>query len=195
MDTFINSMLKYYQVTLDETGESFLGIQFTKQPDGSTIMTQPKLLNKLLKEYPSIGRKYTQDHPYGPTPSRDQPPAGPSPIANQSDYLRLLGMLLYLTKSRPDIMAAVSFGASKAAKPTTADQQQLMYIVEYIRKTPERGHRIYAASGDPLQFYCTVDASYLLHPDSKGQTGYTIGLYKEGTFYKASTCLHFQHAC
>jgi hypothetical protein len=65
-------------------------------------------------------------------------------------------MLLYLTKSRPDIMAAVSFGASKASKPTTADHQQLMYIVEYIRKTPTRGHRIYAASGEPLQFYCTM---------------------------------------
>ena len=121
MDTFITSMRKYYQVTLDVKGDSFLGIQFTKQPDGSTIMTQPKLLNKLLKEYPSIGRKYTQDHPYGPTPSRDQPSVGPSPLTNQSDYLRLLGMLLYLTKSRPDIMAAVSFGAAKVSKPTTAN--------------------------------------------------------------------------
>eukprot|EP01036_Dinobryon_divergens_P030971 gene30971-biopygen24828 len=186
MNTFVTSMQKYYQVTLDTKGDSFLGIQFTKQPDGSTILTQPKLLYKLLKEYPPIGRKYTQDHPYGPMPSRDQSTSVPSPITDQSDYLRLLGMLLYMTKSRPDIMAAVSFGASKASRPTTADQQQLMYIVEYIRKTPDRGHRIYAASGDPLQFYCTVDASYLLHPDSKGQTGYTIGLYKEGTFYNRS---------
>ena len=187
MDTFVTSMRKYYQVTLDTKGNSFLGIQFSRQDDGSTILTQPKLLNKLLKEYPSVGRKYTQDHPYGPTPSRDADPTRTaSPPANQSDYLRLLGMLLYLTKSRPDIMAAVSFGASKAAKPTTHDQQQLMYIVEYIRKTPDRGHRIYAASGKPLQLYCTVDASYLLHPDSKGQTGYTIGLYTEGTFYNRS---------
>jgi len=186
MDAFVSRMQKYYQVTLDIKGDSFLGIQFTRQTDGSTTLTQPKLLNKLLKEYPSLGRKYTQDHPYGPMPSRDQQAIGPSPPANQSEYLRILGMLLYLTKSRPDIMAAVSFGASRASKPTTADQQQLMYIVEYIRKTPERGHRIYAASGDPLQFYCTVDASYLLHPDSKGQTGYTIGLYKEGTFYNRS---------
>ncbi len=83
-------------------------------------------------------------------------------------------------------MAAVSFGASKASRPTIADDQKLMYIVQYIRKTQSRGHRIYAASGDPLQFYCTVDASYLLHPDSKGQTGYTIGLYREGTFYNRS---------
>ena len=186
METFVQRMQKYYQVTLDTTGESFLGIQFTRQPDGSTIMTQPKLLHKLLKEYPPIGRKYNQDHPYGPTPSRDSGDHSTPPSTNQSEYLRLLGMLLYLTKSRPDIMAAVSFGASKASRPTTVDNQKLMYIVEYIRKTQSRGHRIYAASGDPLQFYCTVDASYLLHPDSKGQTGYTIGLYREGTFYNRS---------
>ena len=31
-----------------------------------------------------------------------------------------------------------------------------------------------------------VDASYLLHPDSKGHTGYTIGFYNEGTFYNRS---------
>jgi hypothetical protein len=187
MDTFIMSMRKHYQVTLDTTGESFLGIQFTLQPDGSTVLTQPKLLQKLLKEYPPLGRKYTQDHPYGPSPSRDPDNTTAPPSTNQSDYLRLLGMLLYLTKSRPDIMAAVSFGASKASRPTTADHQQLMYIVEYIRKTQSRGHRIYAASGgEPLQLYCTVDASYLLHPDSKGQTGYTIGLYREGTFYNRS---------
>ena len=187
LDQFVTSMQKYYRVTLDMKGDSFLGIQFTRQTDGSTILTQPKLLNKLLKEYPSIGRKYTQDHPYGPTPSREQEQVhSAAPLTDQSDYLRLLGMLLYLTKSRPDIMAAVSFGASKASQPTTYDRQKLMYIVEYIRKTPTRGHRIYAASGEPLQLYCTVDASYLLHPDSKGQTGYTIGLYTEGTFYNRS---------
>ena len=74
------------------------------------------------------------------------------PSTNQSEST-LTG---YLTKSRPDIMAAVSFGESKASRPTTADNQKLMYIVQYIRKTQSRGHRIYAASGDPLQFYCSL---------------------------------------
>ena len=34
-----------------------------------------------------------------------------------------------------------------------------------------------------IQLYCEVDASYLIHPDSKGHTGYTIGLHPNGTFY------------
>ena len=94
---------------------------------------------------------------------------------------------MYLTKSRPDIMAAVFFCATKAASPNTIDQQHLLYIVEYLRKTETRGHIIYASQDEQLQFHCTVDASYLLHPDSKGQTGYTIGLFTEGTFYNRSS--------
>ncbi len=38
-----------------------------------------------------------------------------------------------------------------------------------------------------IQLYCEVDASYyLIHPDSKGHTGYTIGLHPNGTFYNRS---------
>ena len=37
-----------------------------------------------------------------------------------------------------------------------------------------------------IQPYCEVDASYLIHPDSKGHTGYTIGLHPNGTFYNRS---------
>jgi hypothetical protein len=37
-----------------------------------------------------------------------------------------------------------------------------------------------------IQLYCEVDGSYLIHPDSKGHTGYTIGLHPNGTFYNRS---------
>jgi hypothetical protein len=37
-----------------------------------------------------------------------------------------------------------------------------------------------------IQLYCEVNASYLIHPDSKGHTGYAIGLNPNGTFYNRS---------
>ena len=37
-----------------------------------------------------------------------------------------------------------------------------------------------------IQLYCEVDASYLIHSDSKGHTGYTMGLHPNGTFYNRS---------
>jgi hypothetical protein len=58
--------------------------------------------------------------------------------------------------------------------------------VEYIRATADRGHRIYIGTSSVIQLYCEVDASHLLHPDSKGHTGYTMGLHPNGTFYNRS---------
>jgi hypothetical protein len=84
-------------------------------------------------------------------------------------------------------MAAVSFGATKSTNPTEEDYQQLSYIVDYLRATASKGHRIFVHIVDSsIQLYCEVDASYLIHPDSKGHTGYTIGLHPNGTFYNRS---------
>jgi hypothetical protein len=83
-------------------------------------------------------------------------------------------------------MTAVLFGATKSHAPKVIDYRKLLYIVEYLRITADKGHRIYRNNNQPIQLYCTVDASYLLYPDSKGHTGYTIGFYNEGTFYNRS---------
>ena len=58
--------------------------------------------------------------------------------------------------------------------------------MEYIRATPDKGHRIYIGTSSAIQLYCEVDASYLIHSDSKGHTGYTMGLHPNGTFYNRS---------
>ena len=69
-------------------------------------------------------------------------------------------------------MAAVSFGATN---PTEEDYQQLYYIDDYLRVTASKGHRIFVhIVNSSIQLYCEGDASYLIHPDSKGHTGYTV---------------------
>ena len=188
-------MRKYYQVTLNSIADSFLGIQIEHDADGSMTLLQPKLLAKLFHEYPASATPYRQDHPYGPTPPKDYDARyNSAPKVSLKGYLHLLGILMYLNKSRPDISAAVSFGTTKAIDPNARDQQSLLYIVEYFRKTAKQGHRIYAFSDQPWQLYCTVDASYLLHPDSKGHTGYTLGLFREGTFYNWRNA-RYLHSC
>jgi hypothetical protein len=80
--------------------------------------------------------------------------------------------LICLTKSRPDIMTAVSFGATKSTSLTQDDHNQLYYIVEYIRATADKSHhRIYIGTGSAIKLYFEIDASYLIHSDSKGHTG------------------------
>lgn len=181
---------KHYTVTLDTLADSFLGINLEHLEDGTIKMTQPKLLKKLFTQHPPMtnvrgNRKRKHNHPYGPTPTGSEPETSPF---SQTKYLRLLGILMYLTKSRPDIMAAVSFASTKAQHPTDKDYLDLYYIVEYLRTTQDKGHILHKGTNNGiLQLYCEVDASYLLHPDSRGHTGYCMGLNGvSGTFFNRS---------
>jgi hypothetical protein len=185
IDTVIASVGKHYEVTLDRDATSFLGLNMTHNPDSTVTITQPKLLTKLFALYPP--RKditHKPAHPYAPLPKESDPPTQP---ADHFAYLRLLGILLYLTKSRPDIMAAVSFAGTKSSNPTDRDLSDLYYVVDYLRSTQEMGHILHTSTLFALRLYCEVDASYLLHPDSKGHTGYTISFYgTSGTFHNRS---------
>eukprot|EP01040_Poterioochromonas_malhamensis_P026249 gene26249-32966_t len=92
-------MKKHFEVTLDDKADSFLGIHFQYLTDGSVLMTQPKLLQKLFKLFPACKkkRKGRSTHPYGPA---DRHNAVRDETEIESNYyLSLLGLLIYLTKS------------------------------------------------------------------------------------------------
>ena len=184
LDQVITNVGKHYEVTLDSDASSFLGLSLAHNTDGTVTITQPKLLQKLFSLYPprinpgsSKSPPTHPTHPYPMTPTR--------PLLPQ--ILRLLGILLYLTKSRPDIMAAVSFAGTKSSSPTDKeDLSDLYYVVEYLRATPDIGHILHQYIFSILRLYCeVVDASNLLHPDSKGYTGYTTSFNgtNNSTFY------------
>jgi hypothetical protein len=97
---------------------------------------------------------------------------------------------VYLAKSRPDIMATVSFAGTKSSNPTTdkKDLSDLYYVVEYLRATQDIGHIIHRSTLAALCLYREVDAAYyLLHPGSKGHTGDNISFCgTTGTFHNRS---------
>jgi hypothetical protein len=87
--------------SFDRDATSFLGLNLTHNTDGTVTITQPKLLLKLFSLYPP--RKdaaSAPNHPYPPLPKETDPPPQP---ADHFTHLRLLDILLYPTKSRPDI--------------------------------------------------------------------------------------------
>ena len=84
-------------------------------------------------------------------------------------------------------MTAVSFAGIKSSNPTDRDLSDLYYVVEYLRATQDMDHILHTPKMTALRLYCEVDASYLLHPDNKGHTGYTISFYGTiGTFHNRS---------
>ena len=183
IDSVIANIGKHYEVTLDREASSFLGLNIAHNTDGTVIITQPKLLTKLFNLYPPRkgAKTHTPTHPYPPLSKETDPLHQPT---DHYSYLRILDILLYLTKSRPDIMAAVSFAGIRSSNPTDRDLSDLYNVVQYLRAAQDIGHILHRSPSRALRLYCEVDASYLLHPDSKGHTGYTISFTGTmGTFH------------
>ena len=77
LSEFVAVMNRRMPMTLDEKGDSFLGIKIEQHHDGSIELSQPKLLNKILKaseKYQQADgnkrkqlKRKTCTHPYGPS--------------------------------------------------------------------------------------------------------------------------------
>jgi len=181
MKQFVSDVEVKFQVTVEPI-DNYLGVHYTKLDDGSWRKTQPKLLNDLFKRTDMKSKAYVKTPCATPSDApRDMT------LFNVTKYLSLIGVLLYLNFSRPDIAFAVSYGATKSAAPTVSDHKDLLRVVQYLYQTREKGLIIRKQpKGCPLQMHIYVDASYLLYPDSKGQTGFCFSLNDEGIFYAKS---------
>jgi hypothetical protein len=191
-----------FEITINDAADEYLGIHLKQLKDGSIQMIQPKILKNLFEEYHEHIQLYNRKSTIITSPFKRHNNNNNNNNSNNTNnyqqsenqsidskkYLHLLGALNYLTKSRPDILANVSFAATKSSNPTERDYQDLINILLYIYQTRE--HSIIlkpaATSEHELILRCYVDASYLVHPDSKSHTGYALSFGEIGTFYAKS---------
>ena len=173
-----------FEITITEHVSEYLGIKITKSANGDVKLTQPKLLNSLLEEFTdeiSLFRKQSSPQ------VREEFQSTDSSSFDRTQYLHLVGALLYLCKSRPDIQTAVSFGATHSAAPTRSHFNELLRCLSYLRDTKDCGLVIAAGIPHrPLKLRCFTDASYLTHSDSKSHSGYCMSFGQVGTFYSKS---------
>jgi hypothetical protein len=171
LEHFQTILEKKFRVTADYEVKKHLGITLVRQDDGSVKLQQSKLLDEILNEY---GSSIVSAYPSIVTKTQDD-----SPDINSTPYLRLLGQLMYLTNSRPDIMTAVSYCATKSSHPTVNDFKKLLKIVAYLRQTPDYGLTLYPrgqSDDNQLNLIAFVDAAFMSHDDTNSHTGYTISL-------------------
>jgi hypothetical protein len=169
-----------FEITVNDNIESYLGIQLSTMSDGSVVLTQPKLIESLLSDY---GSRLPVKIPMSPMRHRDPICEDKSGSYDKQQYQRLLGGLMYLVKSRPDIAAALSYAATKSVSPSERDFDDLLYMLAYLKGTRELGLVLMSNNASSsLVMRCYVDASYLSHSDSKSHHGWTISLGEFGCF-------------
>jgi hypothetical protein len=70
----------------------------------------------------------------------------------------MIGSLLYLTATRPDIQCSVCLWARFQASPRTSHRQAVKQIFRYLRHTPDFG--LWYSTSSSLAFHCFSDADF-----------------------------------
>ncbi len=94
-------------------------------------------------------------------------------IDEKCKFHTIMAKLLYLAKRvRPDILTATSFLCTRVKQPTKADQQKLLRVMGYLKRTQNFQYTITPTK--PLQVAAYIDAAFAAHEDSKSHSGVAV---------------------
>ncbi|KAL0412816.1 UNVERIFIED_CONTAM: Retrovirus-related Pol polyprotein from transposon RE1 [Sesamum radiatum] len=131
----------------------FLGLEIARSTTGTSI-TQHKFIRDIISD---VGLQSAK-------PASSPLPAGlklsshtSAPLSNPEQFRRLVGRLLYLSFTRPDI----SFGAQQLSQfvhaPCQVHLDAALHLVRYLKGCPERGLFFPASNSFTLAGYCDAD--------------------------------------
>ena len=97
------------------------------------------------------------------------------PLKDPSRYRHLVGSLVYLTVTRPDIAHAVHILSQFVCAPTSVHYSHLLRVLRYLRGTSSR--RLFYARTSQLQLHAYSDSTWASNPDDRSSvTGYCLFL-------------------
>ena len=163
---FESCMKEEFEMSMMGELNYFLGLQIKQRNDGIFI-NQAKYTKELIKRFGLESAK-TSKTPMATTTKLDKDEQGTS--VDIKLYRSMIGSLLYLTASRPDIMFCVCLCARFQSCPKESHLVAVKRIIRYLKGTIEMG-LWYLKTG---QFFMTSfsDADYAgCRVDRKGTSG------------------------
>ena len=131
----------------------FLGLQIKQRNDG-TFIHQSKYVKDLLRRF-NMQECSTAKTPMATATKLDADKQGKS--VDQTSYRGMIGSLLYLTASRPDIMFSTCLCARFQADPKESYMVAVKRIFRYLKGTPNLGVWYPKDSGFQLVGYSDSD--------------------------------------
>ena len=145
----------------------FLGIEVAHSKKGIFI-SQQKYITDLLKE---TGKTACKPASIPVDPNIKLGSAEEDIVVDKEMYQILVGKLIYLSHTRPDIAFAVSLVSQFMHQPKEAHLQAALRIVQYLKGTPGRGILFKRNKSVSLEAY--MDADYVGSVvDRRSTTGY-----------------------
>ena len=113
----------------------FLGLQI-KQLKNGTFVSQGKYIKDMIKKFGMIDSKVIST-PMRTNGNLDSDASGN--MVDQKLYRSMIGSLLYVTASRPDVMLSVCMCARFQASPRESHLRATKRILRYLKHTPNVG--------------------------------------------------------
>ena len=157
----ISSLHKDYQLTDDGPLKDYLGTRFTRRDDGSVVLTQPHMVNRILQSVgldPNNPDTKMHDTPADSRKILDNDPNGKR-RTQKWNYRSVVGSLSYLRSIvRPDLTMAVQQCARFCNNPSREHEEAVKRICRYLLKTKDQGLVLRPDATRGLE--CHVDADF-----------------------------------
>ena len=129
-----------HKLTVEGDISDFLGVQIDRINDNTFNLSQPHLINDVLKELHLDGEKVTIKKTTGASSKTLSRHLNLPPFDDHFNYWRVIGQLNYLEKcSRPDISCAVHQGARFVSNPRVEHGKALKWLGRYLVGSKDKG--------------------------------------------------------
>jgi hypothetical protein len=169
----IKNLEKTFEITKDAEDQdvfAYLGVYLERQKgdDGKAriSLSQPGLIDKIITKVKEHGK------PVKDAKTRtEHTPASENPLHANKDgedfseeefgfnYHQVVGLLMFLTNTRPDIQYAMNAASWFSHAPKVSHGRALIRIAHYLKCTPTQGIIMKPTKG-PMTFNCYVDADF-----------------------------------
>nr|GFC36053.1 retrovirus-related Pol polyprotein from transposon TNT 1-94 [Tanacetum cinerariifolium] len=167
-DLFANLMCSKFKMSMMEKISFFLGLQISQNPRGIFI-NQSKYALESLKKY-GFESCDPVDTPMVEKSKLDEDREGKA--VDPSHYRGMIGTLLYLTASRPDLQFAICMCARYQARPTEKHVHAVKRIFRYIRGTVNRG--LWYPKDSSVALTAFADADHARCQDTRRSTSGSV---------------------
>ncbi|GJR95139.1 retrovirus-related pol polyprotein from transposon TNT 1-94 [Tanacetum coccineum] len=161
---FANQMTTKFKMSMMGQMSFFLGLQISQSPRGIFI-NQSKYASEIVKKY-GLHTTDSVDTPMVEKNKLDEDLQGKQVDATL--YHGMIGSLMYLTSSRPDLIYAVCLCARYQAKPTEKHLQAVKRIFRYLNGTINMG--LWYSKDTDMSLTAYADADHAGCQDTRRST-------------------------
>ena len=167
IDQIIKDMQKAkLDITVEGDLQDFLGVNIEQKEDGSIHLTQPHLIDQILKDLRLDKENVKEKATPASSSKMLSRHTDSEPFDNSFDYRSVIGKLNYLEKgSRSDIAYITHQCARFSTAPKVEHGEAIRWLGRYLKSTRNKGTILRPTKGKDLELF--VDADFAGNWDPK----------------------------